>query len=370
MSSPKSPLAPLADYVSELRLPKNFDSRERSVASDAVKEVLRLRTKHSRRRYLTGLLMAFVAMAEDLLQAVGADSVPDGLTRFPALSEHGGKTLNTLTIRNPANSSSVVSLRGYYNSVESAIRHSLRRPDYPNMAPHATQAWAQHTTEFELILSMAPSERAELVDALWGMVLDIPETRSMQAAIRSVRPFETLLLGFDGGQKGEPPGAVLQGLAYAYYRADTPTVTLRVHKSGAGSKTVGAIGDVDGWVGDTLGLTVEVKDHDLTDSNIDLLASFFGECTHWPDATAIVLARSFTDSVRNELAARQILALDRERMASNVAFWDVPKQQLALREFLHFVAVVQANSLLLERFQEWCRKMSLNPRQDVAGAPD
>lgn len=343
----------LGEFEAALLLPPGFSERDPLTDSEKVQQVLALRSTHRRRRYLTGVLLAYVAMTERLLGAIGLDHVDDVLTGFVPLTEHGGRRLNTLTLRDPGDPTGVLSLRSFYNAVEKVIRLDLGRPDYPNAAPHATQSWSQHSEEFTLIVAMHPGERLALAESMWAEILAIPAAATGAGQERSPRPFEALLRSFPGGVSGEPPGAVLQGLAFAYYRADSPNVTLRVHKSGTGGRRVGAIGDVDGWVGSALGLSVEVKDHDMTADNLHLLASFVGGVANWPDATSIVLARSFTDEAQDQIAEWGILALDRERMASNVVFWDLPKQRLALREFEHYVSVIQGSARLIRRFEEW-----------------
>lgn len=283
------------------------------------------------------------------MERLGADHLDDVFLILPPhATDPNGRRLNTLTLGDPP-----VSLRVYYNKVESVIRGDLVRIGYPNAAPHATQSWTQHAREFETICRMSPGERAKLADALWAEIVAMETIEGDPDAVREIRPFEYLLSHFAGSAPGEPGGAVLQGLAYAYYRADSPNVTLRVFKSGAGSARVGAAGDVDGWAGESLALSVEVKDLDLGPADEIQLAQFHKAFAKWPNATFVVLARSFSQEIREWMARRNILALDRPRMASNVAYWDLPKQQLAVREFSYFVSVIQGSPRMIRRFRDF-----------------
>jgi hypothetical protein len=338
-------------YEVALGLPKGFGNRQRPASSEKVDAVIALRKKNARRNFLLGVLMAYVAVSEDLLGQIDADHLDDALAKYEPLEESGGRRLNTLTLQP---NDDVISLRTYYNLAERVIRHDLHRLGYPNSAPHATQAWTQHREEFGLIAAMSPGERALLMDWLWAEALSLQEMGGHSDAPREIRPFEIILAEFPGGQKGEPGGAVLQGLAYAYYRADSPNVTLRIYKVGSGSSRVGAAGDVDGWIGDDLALSVEVKDLDITDDNLSQFDQFTKQLERWPNCTAVALARSFTGEASEWLLERNILPLDRERMASNVSYWDVPKQRIAVREFLYFLAVVQSHARLLNRFKDFC----------------
>jgi hypothetical protein len=209
-----------------------------------VAAVIQLRNGHPRRRFLEGVMLAYVAMVEELLAQTGEGAIENVLQKYrPLAVDATGRTLNTLTLDGP---SGTISLRNYYNQAERVIRHHLLRTGFPNSAPHATQSWTQHRREFELIAAMTPGERARLVDEVWKVVLELPEMASQAGTERRVRPFERILTHFPNTQRGEPPGALLQGLAYAYFRADSPNVTLRIYKVGSGSSRVGATGDVDG----------------------------------------------------------------------------------------------------------------------------
>lgn len=343
----------LGEYEEKLGLPPGFAARPRPQSPSArVAEVLELRRKNQRRGYLLGVLLAYIGVAEDILGQDGKQSLPNVFTVYPPRVTYAkGKRLNTLTL---GPEQSPVSLRTYYNWVERVILGDLLRLGYPNSAPHATQAWSQHQRELELICEMNPSERTALADALWAEALALPEQTSRIGEERGIRPFEHIVRHFPNTQSGEPGGSVLQGLAYAYYRADSPNVTLRVYKVGSGSARVGATGDVDGWIGDTLELSVEVKDMPIDEDNIHQFDQFVKHLNMWPNCTAVALALTFTEEAVKWLLERDILAFDRGRMESNVVYWDLPKQRLAVQEFLHYLAVVQRNPKLLQRFKDFC----------------
>jgi hypothetical protein len=348
------PLPQLRDFEHSLGLPAGLASRDLAERSSAVTEVLDLKLKQPRRTYLLGVLLAYIAMAEKISELTQNEATEDVFRLFPAkATDQKGGLSNTLTL---VVKGELLSLRTQYNLVEHVVRHDLNRPHYPNAAPHATQSWAQHQREFELIVGMTAAERALLAHALWDQVTSIPASISDVNGARETRPFELLLETFSSSVRGEPGGAVLQGLAYAYYRADSPSVTLRVFKVGSGSTRVNATGDVDGWVGGQLALSVEVKDLDIRVEHLSQFDQFRKQLVRWPNATAVALARSFDLESTAWLASRNILTLNRARMADNVAFWDLPKQQMAVREFMYFLNVIQANANMIARFSQYCEE--------------
>lgn len=347
----------LSTYEAALGLPEGFATRPRPASSDSAERVLELRREQQRRGYLLGVLIAYIVMAEDLLAQIKQGSLDNVLIKYPPEeTDSQGRNRNTMSINGPDH---LLSLRGYYNFVEHVIRHDLLRYTYPNSAPHATQSWTQHKEEFKLICAMSPDERTLLADALWDEVLRLPEMAGQDGVDREVRPFETILMEFPPA-RGDPGGALLQGLAFAYYRADSPNVTLRAYKVGSGSSRVGAAGDVDGWVGDQLSLSVEVKDMDICYDDLSQFDQFVKHLSRWPNCTAVALARSFDADSEEWLRDHNILCFDRDRMASNVEYWDVPKQRLAAREFLHYVGVVQQNHKMRDRFKSFCAEKEID----------
>jgi hypothetical protein len=113
------------------------------------------------------------------------------------------------------------------------------------------------------------------------------------------------------------------------------------------------VADVDGWSGDELVLSIEVKDEDLTDPDDDTLDSFIANLSEWPDATAIVVARSASDEVIDALAAQNVKMLTRTLMLDAVVRWDMNKQMLAAREFLYYLSRQQQHSGLVERLRDF-----------------
>ena len=347
----------IEDYILDLGLPESFLERS-SNDSCTVDEVYRTLDdpKNRRRRYLTGVYPSFIVLSEWLCEQQHRDRIEYALVEFPPEDYVAGGTANTLLVGDPS-----LSLRNAYNKVEKVIRHDLQRPDYPNCAPHATQSWSQYRDQFEAICAMTPEERHALMLKLWDRILEIPAIEAQDDAIREIRPFEYIVSNFPTAPK-EPPGVVLQALAYAYYRADSPSVTFRPYKVGSGSSRVGAAGDVDGWVGNVLSLSVEVKDKDIDEGNLEEIDQFLKQLERWPNATGIVLANSFSREAIDYLAQHEVLALDRNRMAMNVSYWDVPKQKLAVQELYYYFGVIQRHSKLTKRFESFCSEAGIKLR--------
>jgi hypothetical protein len=344
----------LDEHLDGLGLPSDMMKRKarRSLVVTRLIEGMDEQINEHNRRFIPGLLMAFVAMAEDATKRLGRKQIKDVLNEFGCERVNSrGQQVNTLNLI--LDDENTVRLRPFYNAAEHVFIHSLRRYDYPNMAPHATQAWSQHREMLSTVFAVSPVERRAIAEAVWNRVLELPEHLRRSAEDASPRPFALLLDEgeFPGTQKSEPPGAILQGLAFAYYRADSPNVTIETGKVGAGSRRTGRIGDVDGWNGPELVLSIEVKDDALGNSDDPTFDGFIANLGEWPDATAIVVAREASDDVVNALVDQNVSLLTRETMLNSVVRWDLNKQRLATREFHYFLVRVQRHSGLIKRFE-------------------
>lgn len=303
------------------------------------------------RNFLPCLVLSMVALVERVLAEEGLLSEPRGIDAYQREElTKAGRHVNTLNVKTA--SAGIVRLRPLYNDIQHVIVHDLRRYDFPNMPGHATQAWRQHQDILDGLFAMSPSERRAVLDEVWRVVLALHEFSPRTVSEASPRPFTVVVAEFPNTQSGEPAGAVLQGLAFAYYRADSPNVTIETGKVGAGSRRVGRVGDIDGWSGPELVLSIEVKDADLTKSTSSL-DGFLANLAEWPDATAIVLARNADPKVTEELLDQNVAVLTRTSMLDAIRRWDLNKQRLAAREFHYYLSRVQRSSKLVSRFEKF-----------------
>jgi hypothetical protein len=355
---PPSDQEPVNSYLEGLGLPPEMAGRP---ADHTARVESLLSSFHSARRNrnsLPGLVLALLALVERVLSAQGLESDARGIDAFEREThDPRGRPVNTLNV---VVDGQKVRLRPLYNGVQHVVVHELRRYGYPNMPGHATQAWPQHRDILDGLFAMTPNERRAVLDGVWMTVVALHRFARRTVDEASPRPFAVILEEFPNTQHGEPAGAVLQGLAFAYYRADSPNVTIDTGKVRAGSRRVGRVGDVDGWNGPELVLSIEVKDEAITDPEDDALDGFLANLAEWPDATAIVLARSAAEDVVAELAKLNVSTLDRGRMLENVHLWDLNKQRLAAREFYYYLARVELHSGLIARFEGFLEEQGLD----------
>lgn len=311
------------------------------------------------RRFSAGLLVAFI----DLLREVGAygrgyHSLDQMLTGFPLVetSARGGRA-NALRIRarHEDGSERVVSIRPAYNRAEALFRLHHKRYDYPNCAPHATGQWRDYARWLDALVGLEASEAQRLAERVVAHVLaELPSHADLGPSRPPLeRRFTRLLEAFDLTRQGrEPAGAAFQGAIYAYIRADAPHLHLAVSRVGAGSKRLGRIADVDGWDGDRLVLSVEVKHEVLTDASAPALGPFL-DAVRRHDALALVAAEGFTTEARRWIAESGGRPLDVPELLTVVELWDPIKQRAAVQAFTYYVHHIERSAPLIARLADF-----------------
>jgi hypothetical protein len=161
--------------------------------------------------------------------------------------------------------------------------------------------------------------------------------------------FQAVLEDFEmTAQKGEPSGAVFQGIVFGFLRADNPHLQIEIDKVRTGSKRLQRVGDIDGWEGARLAISAEVKQFDLKPANVPDLESFAHE-TGRRGALGLVVALEFRDGVRDQLEALGVKALDAEDLLRIVELWDPVKQRTATTSLVYYARHVEKNSSLGDR---------------------
>ena len=352
---------PLANFVAELGLPDGFDKRLDAAGSSNLDAAIEwLTTKRPRRQnYWPALVLAFISQAEALLAAEGADHLPDVFDANPPEESTPDKPVNTLNFTRAGGPP--ITLRPLYNAAQQVIRVNMLR-EHPSMPGHATQAWPNYRDLIKLIYTMTPSERRMFAEYVWKTgVLDRQELVLATKRERVVRPFEFVLINMpttNTGVRGLPGGAMLQGITYGYFRADSPNLILETHKVNVASSRTGQIGDVDGYRGGEVELAAEVKDLDINDAAT--VADFIEDIAGAPNATAVIVCQSITEEARAEIAARNITVLTVGDLARTVSVWDLPKQQEGLRGVDYFLGRIQRSTSGQKFFREWLHKHGLD----------
>jgi len=306
------------------------------------------------RKFSAGLLVAFI----DLFTALGIPGagLPDFgavLARFPRQTlTAAGKRANTLIV---AEGGRTLSLRPFYNAAERFFRAEHKRFDYPSCAPHATQAWADYITWLDALATFTPEQMARLRDRVRAFVLDTLASQEFDPSSVIVEPplFRMVIENFDfTSKKGEPTGAVFQGVVFGFLRADNPHLQVEIDKVRTGSKRLQRVADIDGWEGRRLAISAEVKQSVLSADSVPDLEGFANEVGR-RGALGAVFALGFGEGARDAIEDLGVKALDSDDMLRIVEMWDPVKQRVAVTSFLYYIHHVEKNSALARRAGEF-----------------
>jgi hypothetical protein len=351
---------PISNFTAGLRLPGGFGKRSDAPGSVKVQAAITwmAEKRPPRQNHWPALVLALIAQAEALLQAEGLDSLPDVFAAHPEEVSRNGRVVNTLNLTRAGEEQSI-QLRPIYNAVLSVIRNDMLR-QHPKNEAHATQSWPAYRELVTLISAMTPAERKTFAGHIWQTgVLDAEELVLASKRDRVVRPFEFVLIHMPTtGISRLPGGAMLQGITYGYFRADSPNLILETHSVNTGSSRAGKLGDVDGYRGGEVELAAEVKDLDITDA--EAVADFIEDIADAPNATAVVVCQSITDEARSEIESRNITVLTVDDLTRTVSVWDMPKQQEGLRGVDYYLGRIQRSRVGQKFFRDWLHEHGLD----------
>ncbi|MBW3099263.1 hypothetical protein [Pseudohoeflea coraliihabitans] len=323
-----------------------------------------------KRKFSAGLLVAYIDFFTELdVPSLGVTSFADFLTHFPRQSQtSGGQRANTLIVMRPTGKT--LSLRPFYNEAEKFYRAEHKRFDYPSAAPHATQAWADYPAWLDTLVGLDAAQLATLRDKVNAFVLATLPSQHFDPASVEIEPplFRLLLEGFDmTSRKGEPSGASFQGIVFGFLRADNPHLQIEIEKVRTGSKRLQRVGDVDGWEGQRLAISAEVKQFELQGTDLPDLEAF-ANATGVRGSLAVIAALGFADTVRPALEGMGLIPLDVNDMLRIVELWDPIKQRTAVASFVYYATHIEKNSSLKKRINDFLDKADADWRSAI-GTP-
>jgi hypothetical protein len=303
------------------------------------------------RKFSAGLLIAFIDLFTSIgVPGAGMKNLDDVLAKYPRqLKTAQGKHANTLILL--TGKGTTASLRPFYNVAERFFRAEHKRFDYPNCAPHATQAWQDYLPWLDALATFSPAELSDLREQVCTYVLGTLKSQEFDPASVQFEPpvFRMVIENFDmSKKKSEPGGAAFQGIVFGFLRADNPHLQVEIDKVGAGSKRLQRVADIDAWEGKRLAISAEVKQYTIKLTDVPDLESF-ANAVGQRGALGVVFALDFEEGARDAIEALGVRALDPYDMLQIVELWDPLKQRTAVTSFVYYVTHIEKNSSLISR---------------------
>lgn len=306
-------------------------------------------THFSRSKGVLGLALDFLMVAEQLSRFDEAiEEFNPNIDRDDIFDRFDRKnTSATLTFRH---ADQQYGIRPVHNDVIDLFRDQLGRTNFPSSPGHHTGEWERYDDLLERSFRLSRRGRYETAERLFEYGLEHLQTKSFARREPPFQhPFKRIVEDYERSHPEEQGGSAYQALAYGYVKAQWPHLSLRASKVRTGSSRQHRYGDIDGYLGPDLMISVEVKDLRIDDSNFQSQLGTMIQVAENTTAVAIAICQHVSDEARSVLEENGVRILDDDDLCTRVETWDYHKQNRAVQGMIHFFAHIEENPVGTQR---------------------
>lgn len=304
-----------------------------------------------------GLALDFLMVAEQLSQVdewlSGFDPDVDSddiLDRYDQAS-----VKSTLTIKWGGEK---YAIRPVHNQVIDLFREDLKRTNFPSSPGHHTGEWERYTHLLEKAFQLSRNGRYLASQRLFDYGLEQLERKDITKREPPFPdPFKKVLQEFDRSHPDEEGGLTYQAWSYGYVKAEWPHLSLEASKVRTGSSRQNRYGDIDGYMGPDLMVSVEVKDLPINSTNVESELGQMMELAESATTIVIAICRSATEDAIESLEASNVKVLTDQKLEEELAFWDYHKQNRALQGMAHYLTNIEEDPGALQRLLRFVEDM-------------
>lgn len=298
-----------------------------------------------------GLLLDFSLLAEIIShEDPRLDGYEPGFTKDDLYQRYDRKDTKTLSILVGDDDHGI---RKIHEDLIDLFRE-LGRTNFPSSAPHTTSDWDDYEDELAACFRLSRAGRYEAIDRLIDFGLNRLTRRTFDARENPLpRPFTEILRRYPRKDPDEEAGSAYQAISYGYVKAEWPHLSLRTSKLRTGSSRQNRTGDVDGYIGPDLMVSLEAKDKTVTDEVVRKELSDLRQLAQDTGAIAIVMCDSITDNARRSLNSDGVLVLTDSELEGHLSYWDYHKQNDAVQGMIHYFKNVEENPDATRRILEF-----------------
>ena len=295
-----------------------------------------------------GLAIDFVILAEELSHNdEWLDGYDPSITREDILDRYESTAKSSLTLKREDTKEGI---RSFHNELIDLFRENLGRTNFPSSPGHHTGEWERYDHMLERAFRLSRRGRLVAVQRLFDLGLERLESKEYeQRQPPFPDPFHRVLNEYERSAPEEQGGSAYQALCYGYVKAEWPHLSFRASKVRTGSSRQNRYGDIDGFYGPDLMISVEVKDRDIDESNVDSELGTMMQVARNTTAIAIAICRQITDDARETLEEAGVEVLSDDDLSSRIRIWDYHKQNQALHGMIHFFANIEENPAGVQR---------------------
>ncbi|PSQ55142.1 hypothetical protein BRD22_10220 [Halobacteriales archaeon SW_8_68_21] len=308
-----------------------------------------------------GLAIDFVVLAEELANhddwLAGFDpdiTVDDILGRYESMAK-SSLTLKRGDVRE--------GIRTFHNELIELFREDLNRTNFPSSPGHHTGEWERYDDMLELAFRLSRNGRYVAAQKLFDLGLERLESSEYERRDPPFEdPFLKVLRDYERKAPNEQGGSAYQALCYGYVKAEWPHLSLRASKVRTGSSRQQRYGDIDGYHGPDLMISIEVKDRVIDGSNVRAELGTMMKVAENTTAIAVAICTEVGAEARKTLEEAGVRVLDDTDLERQLRLWDYHKQNRALHGMVHFFANIEENPDGVQRLLRFVSSIDPNNR--------
>lgn len=304
-------------------------------------------------KYILGLAIDFTVLAQQvegadpLFQPLAVqDTEVDLFNRYPLVEQRGGTQANTLTIRV---GKAQFGIRQIEELVANAF-HKMGRSKFPSAYVYNTGQWAKFKDLLCLCFRLSESGRLALIQRLFDYGLEkLDYNIYYSTTAERTRVFDQILSSYPRVGEGENGGLAMQAMIYGWCMMMFPHLQIDADKVRTGSRRQRRFGDIDGYLGLTLMISVEVKDIALDEANYDKQVRPFADLVKENGIHGVMVAQSFSDGALALMESEGLVGVSLDEILRSCRVWDWQRQESALQAMQHYLAHVEQNPTAVRR---------------------
>jgi len=351
-----------------------FDEQDTSELTIAEAEVITQLVDRTRNIYdergkgYLGLALSFVLSVEVLSKAdqwlVAFRPALDWETDIRPRYEQKGvdyrteRNIDTLTLQYNDHE---VGIRSQINDIGDFFHQTMSRTNFPNAPGHYTGNWEDHTEILEAAFGLSGPGRREAAERIINVGLDRLQSKDYPNREPAFsQPFLEVLNEYDRTHDNEMGGLAYQALVYGYATAEWPHLSLRASSVRTGSSRQHRFGDIDGYHGPDLMISIEAKDQVINESNIDTELGTMITLAEESTTISVAVCRTVEPNARETLQKADVKVITDADLTIQLRTWDYHKQNVALQGMVHFLEHIEENPTATRRLLRFVENIDSN----------
>ncbi|SDJ52674.1 hypothetical protein SAMN05216226_104239 [Halovenus aranensis] len=253
------------------------------------------------------------------------------------------------------------SIRSVHNEVIDLFREDLKRTNFPSSPGHHTGEWERYDDLLEASFRLSTEGRYETVQRLFNLGLVRLAAQKFETREPPFPdPLKEVLLNYPRSHPDEEGGLTYQSLAYGYAKTRWSHLSLEASKVRTGSSRQNRFGDIDGYYGPDLMVSVEVKDLVIDETNVNSELGMMMDLAERTNVVVVAMCRRVSSGATEVLEASGVNVITDSDIESELDYWDYHKQNRAIQGMVHFLGSIEEDPAAVQRLLRFIEE--IDPR--------